>query len=187
MGWRSCETAGMTGMIVVGEYDPRWPERFEDLRQWLARHVADLAVSIEHVGSTAVPGCAAKPIIDLDIVVAEEAALPELILRLTAQGYRHEGDLGIPGREAFQAPPAAPEHHLYGVIADSRPHLDHVLLRDYLRQRPDEVRRYSALKVALAQRFLADSEGRRDYSTAKSALVEDLVAKSYAARAAGEL
>ena len=176
----------MTGMIVVGDYDPSWDERFQDLRQQLAPHVADLAVSIEHVGSTAVPGCAAKPIIDLDIVVAEEAAMPELISRLTAQGYRHEGDLGIAGREAFQAPSAALEHHLYGLVAGSRPHLDHILLRDYLRQRPDEVRRYSALKRILAQRFHADSEGRRDYSTAKSALVEELVAKSYATAAAGQ-
>ncbi|WP_326793684.1 GrpB family protein (plasmid) [Streptomyces sp. NBC_00841] len=175
----------MTAMIVVSDYNPRWAERFEDLRQRLAPHVADLAVSIEHVGSTAVPGCAAKPIVDLDILVSEEAVIPELISRLAAQGYRHEGDPGIRGREAFQAPPAAPEHHLYRVAAGSKPHLDHVLLRDYLRQRPDEVRRYSALKVDLAQRFPADSEGRAAYSAAKSALAEELAAKSYAARAAG--
>ncbi len=172
-------------MIVVSDYHPGWPERFEDLRQRLAPHVAGLAVSIEHVGSTAVPGCAAKPIIDLDIVVSEESVMPELVSRLAGQGYRHEGDLGIRGREAFQAPPASSGHHLYAVVAGSKPHLDHVLLRGYLRQRPDEVRRYSALKVALAHRFPADSEGRAAYSAAKSALVEELVAKSYAAWAAG--
>ncbi|MCX4431505.1 MULTISPECIES: GrpB family protein [Streptomyces] len=66
----------MTGMIVVSDYAPRWSERFEELRQRLAPHVADLAVSIEHVGSTAAPGCAAKPIIDLDIVVSEEGPSP---------------------------------------------------------------------------------------------------------------
>ncbi|MCX4851152.1 GrpB family protein [Streptomyces sp. NBC_00893] len=176
----------MTGMIVVSDYDPRWSERFEELRQRLAPHVADLAVSIEHVGSTAVPGCVAKPIIDLDIVVSEEAFMPEVISRLTGLGYRHEGDLGIRGREAFQAPPVAPEHHLYGVVAGSKPHLDHVLLRDCLRRLPDEVQRYGTLKVALAQRFHADGEGRAAYSAAKSALVEELLAKSYAARAAGE-
>ncbi|MBB5109619.1 GrpB family protein [Streptomyces spectabilis] len=174
----------MTDMIVVRDYDPRWPERFEELWQRLAPHVVDLIVSIEHVGSTAVPGCAAKPIIDLDIVVPEESVMPELVSRLAGQGYRHEGDLGIRGREAFQAPPAAPEHHLYGVVAGSKPHLDHVLLRDYLRQQPDEAQRYSALKVALAQRLPADSEGRAAYSAAKSALVEELVTKSYATRAA---
>ncbi|MCX4909667.1 GrpB family protein [Streptomyces sp. NBC_00878] len=176
----------MIGVIVVSDYDPRWSEQFEGLQQRLAAHVADLAVSIEHVGSTAVPGCAAKPIIDLDIVVSEEAVMPELISRLTGQGYRHEGDLGIRGRAAFRAPSTAPEHHLYGVVAGSKPHLDHVLLRDYLRQRPDEVRCYSTLKVALAQRFRADCEGRAAYSVAKSTLVEELVVKSYAARAAGE-
>ncbi|MFI5676554.1 GrpB family protein [Streptomyces cellulosae] len=168
----------MTDVIVVSDYDPRWPERFEELRQRLGPHVADLAVSIEHVGSTAVPGCAAKPIIDLDIVVHEEAVIPELISRLVRQGYRHEGDLGIQGRDAFRAPSAAPEHHLYAVVAGSKPFLDHVLLRDYLRERPDEVQRYSALKVALAQRLPADGEGRAAYSAAKSALVEELVAKS---------
>ncbi|MEV0498096.1 GrpB family protein [Streptomyces spectabilis] len=169
----------MTDMIVVRGYDPRWSERFEELRQQLAPHVVDLAVSIEHVGSTTVPGCAAKPIIDLDIVVPEEAVMPALISRLAGLGYRHEGDLGIRGREAFQAPPAVPGHHLYAVVAGSTPHLDHVLLRDYLRQRPDEVQRYSALKAALAQRFRADGEGRAAYSAAKSALVEELLRKSY--------
>jgi GrpB-like predicted nucleotidyltransferase (UPF0157 family) len=133
-----------------------------------------------------VPKCAAKPIIDIDIVVSEEAVMPELIFRLNGLGYRHEGDLGIRGREAFQAPPVAPEHHLYGVVAGSKPHLDHVLLRDYLRQQPDEVQRYGTSKVALAQRFRADGEGRAAYSAAKSALVEELLAKSYSARAAGE-
>ncbi|MBM7167580.1 GrpB family protein [Streptomyces sp. G44] len=184
--WRSWETADMTGMIVVRDYDPQWSERFEGLRQRLAPHVADLGASIEHVGSTAVPGCAAKPIIDLDIVVSEDAVLAELIPRLAGLGYRHEGDLGIRGREAFQAPSAAPEHHLYGVVAGSKPHLDHVLLRDYLRQQSDEVQRYGALKVTLAQRFCAEGEGRAAYSAAKSALVEELLAKSYAARTAGE-
>ncbi|MFH8609985.1 GrpB family protein [Streptomyces sp. NPDC018029] len=171
----------MTDRIVVSGYAPQWPERFEDLRQMLAPHVAGLALSIEHVGSTAVPGCAAKPIIDLDIVVSEVAAMPELIFRLAGQGYQHEGDLGIQGREAFQSPPAGFEHHLYAVVAGTKPHLDHVLLRDYLRQRPAEVQRYNALKVALAQRFTADSEGRAAYSASKSALVEELIARAYAA------
>ncbi|MGV9879615.1 GrpB family protein [Streptomyces sp. NPDC003006] len=171
----------MTDRIVVSAYNPQWFERFEDLRQRLAPHVADLALSIEHVGSTAVPGCVAKPIIDLDIVLSEEAAMPELISRLAGQGYQHGGDLGIQGREAFQAPPAAFKHHLYGVVAGTKPHLDHVLLRDYLRQRPAEVQRYSALKMALAQRSTADSEGRAAYSASKSALVEELIARSYVA------
>lgn len=176
----------MSRPIVVSEYDPRWAEHFDALRRRLAPYVADLAVGIEHVGSTAVPGCAAKPVIDLDVVVAAEAAVPGLVARLAALGYEHEGDLGIAGRAAFRAPNAAgPEHHLYGVVAGSKPHLDHVLFRDYLRRRPGEVRRYSALKWSLAQRFPADREGRQGYLSAKSALVEELLARAYAARRPG--
>ncbi|UFQ19970.1 MULTISPECIES: GrpB family protein [Streptomyces] len=87
----------MTGMIVVSDYDLRWPERFEELRQRLAPHVADLAVSIEHVGSTAVPECAAKPIIDLDVVAIEETVMPELISRLAGRTTDMKAILGFGG------------------------------------------------------------------------------------------
>ena len=62
--------------------------------------------AIEHIGSTSVPGLAAKPIIDLDVLLASAAYLPETIRRLATLGYEHEGDLGIAGREAFRTPPA---------------------------------------------------------------------------------
>lgn len=81
----------MTGMIVVSDYDSQWTKRFEELRQQPTPHVRDLAVSIEHVGSTAVPGRAAKPIIDLDIVVSEETVMPELISRLCPHPGGHSG------------------------------------------------------------------------------------------------
>ena len=128
----------MTGTLAISAYDPRWPEQFESLRQHLAPHVADLALAIEHVGSTSVPGCTAKPIIDLDIVLPDATLMPELIARLAELHYQREGDRGIPGREAFQTTSPI-SHHLYAVVANSKPYLDHVLLRDYLRHRPDEV------------------------------------------------
>ncbi|MEU7581373.1 GrpB family protein [Streptomyces sp. NPDC041068] len=168
-------------MIVVSDHSPHWAAQFRELRDRLAPHVADIAVAVEHVGSTSVPGCAAKPIIELDIVVACPSAMPELVARLTGQGYRHEGDLGIAGREAFRAPEAPIPHHLYGVVEGSKPHLDHVLLRDYLRLHLEEVRRYSELKRTLARRFTGDREGRAAYLAAKSGLVEELLGKAYRA------
>ena len=69
--------------------------------------------AIEHVGSTSVPGLAAKPIIDLDVLLASAAYLPETIRRLATLGHEHQGDLGIAGREAFRAPPTLFAHHLY--------------------------------------------------------------------------
>jgi GrpB-like predicted nucleotidyltransferase (UPF0157 family) len=174
--------------LTISAYDPLWVESFRLLQQRLARWVMDIADSIEHVGSTSVPGLAAKPIIDLDVVTARAETVPELIARLAGLGYRHEGDLGIAGREAFQAPDTdleqhVPEHHLYVVVAGTKPHLDHVLLRDYLRSHPDEVRRYAQTKWELARRLAGEPQARSSYWQAKSPLVEDLVGRAYAWRA----
>jgi GrpB-like predicted nucleotidyltransferase (UPF0157 family) len=98
----------MADPVVIVDYDPSWPATFEQLRDRLAATLGRLAVAIEHVGSTAVPGLAAKPIIDLDVVIADRIDLPAVIQRLRTLGYLHEGDLGVPGREAFTTPAGAP-------------------------------------------------------------------------------
>ncbi|MEW2390910.1 GrpB family protein [Streptomyces venezuelae] len=170
----------MSDSIVISDHTPHWADQFRQLHAQLAPHVEDISVSIEHVGSTAVPGCAAKPIIDVDIVVADASVMPTLIARLTDRGYRHEGDLGITGREAFRAPEHPVPHHLYGVVEGTKPHLDHVLFRDHLRRNPDEVRRYAELKRTLARRFTGDAAGRAAYTEAKSGLVAELLEKAYA-------
>src|SRR6188508_3746065 len=98
--------------IVVVDYDPAWSVIFESLRAQLWAVVADVALAIEHVGSTAVPGLAAKPIIDLDVVVAP-GQVGTAIDRLSAIGYEHKGDLGVAGREAMRHPSGSRRHHLY--------------------------------------------------------------------------
>jgi GrpB-like predicted nucleotidyltransferase (UPF0157 family) len=81
-------------------YDPAWPLIFAGLKDVYASTLGRLALAIEHVGSTAAPGLAAKPIIDVDVVIPARAVLSEVIRRLATLGYRHQGDLGVPGREA---------------------------------------------------------------------------------------
>ena len=86
-------------------------------------------MSVEHVGSTAVPGLAAKPIIDMDVVVAAPDNLSEAIERLATLGYVHRGNLGIDDREAFDSPQGLPAHHLYLCLGESAAlanHLDSV-------------------------------------------------------------
>jgi GrpB-like predicted nucleotidyltransferase (UPF0157 family) len=87
--------------IEVVDYDPSWPNTFESLCARLWPALADVALSIEHVGSTSVPGLAAKPIIDISSMVPENPDVPIGISRLATLGYIHRGDLGIKGREAF--------------------------------------------------------------------------------------
>ena len=106
---------------VVVDYDPAWPATFARLRERVVEALGPLALAVEHVGSTAVPGLAAKPIVDLDVVIAHRSDLPEVVRRLRPLGYRHEGDLGVTGREAFTTPGGLPAHHLYVCAAGSEP------------------------------------------------------------------
>jgi GrpB-like predicted nucleotidyltransferase (UPF0157 family) len=159
----------MPGPVIIVEYDPRWPDVFEELRTPVAAALGDVVVSVEHIGSTAVPGLAAKPIIDMDVVVPSVAEISEAIGRLAILGYVHQGDLGIPGREAFTSPAGKPEHHLYVCALASEELRRHRSFRDYLLTHPDVAKAYGALKKAAALRFVGD---RAAYTEAKTQFVE---------------
>jgi GrpB-like predicted nucleotidyltransferase (UPF0157 family) len=158
--------------IEIADYDPRWPDIFAALRARTADALGSLVQRIEHVGSTAVPGLPAKPIIDLDVVIATWSDLPATIERLQPLGYHHEGDLGVPGREAFTTPPDTPPHHLYVCTTDSPQLARHLAFRDHLRTHPDAARAYAALKRSLARRFGAD---RGAYTEAKTTFIERIL------------
>ena len=142
--------------IVVVDYDPAWPSVFEHLRANAWAVVHDFALAIEHIGSTSVPGLAAKPIIDMSVIVrsTEDAALG--IERLATLGYVHRGNLGVEGREAFQSPEQLPAHHLYLCPTGSLGLIGPLALRDYLRTHPDVAGAYGNLKKALALEFHDD-------------------------------
>lgn len=159
---------------TVVAYDPAWPHFFRSIRERLQELFVDSEALIEHVGSTAVPGLAAKPIVDIDVVVPSSPDIPDAVRRLELGGYIHRGDLGIPGREAFDVPPDLPYHHLYVVAAGTKPHLDHVLLRDHLRSHPDAAERYGRRKLEVAH--LITAESRQAYMEAKASIVEELLA-----------
>jgi GrpB-like predicted nucleotidyltransferase (UPF0157 family) len=166
----------MTGRpVYTADYDPHWPATFEQLRGLIAGALAGLALRIEHIGSTAVSGLAAKPIIDLDVVIGTVADLPAITTRLRTLGYQPEGDLGIPGREAFTTPPGAPSHHLYVCARDSRELARHLAFRDFLRSHPDVADVYAELKRSLASQF---RDGKTDYAEAKAAFIEQALATS---------
>ena len=98
--------------VRVVDYDPDWPRIFCQLKDHIWPSVRDVAVAIEHVGSTSVPGLAAKPVIDMDSVITSRADLPLLMLRFGTLGYKHRGTRGIDDREVFMAPENQPDHHL---------------------------------------------------------------------------
>lgn len=145
----------MTKAVIVTDYDPAWPEAFLTIRQELEKGLGDLVMDIVHVGSTSVPGLAAKPIIDLDVVIAAETPLVSVIDAMEKLGYYHEGDLGIPGREAFgyKGKNHLCKHHLYVCRKSSRELKRHVTFRDYLRTHPREASEYAAVKLQAASLY----------------------------------
>jgi GrpB-like predicted nucleotidyltransferase (UPF0157 family) len=139
-----------------------------------------LVLRVEHVGSTAVPGLSAKPIIDIDVVIRSRPVLPDVIARLATLGYRHQGDLDIPGREAFAsnngvvAPTDGtrrlwPAHNLYVCAEDSDELHRHLRFRDWLRANAAGAAEYAKLKAELAAVHRHDRDA---YTLGKTAFVE---------------
>jgi GrpB-like predicted nucleotidyltransferase (UPF0157 family) len=165
----------MTDPVIIEDYNPLWPERFALLRTRIGAALGSLAVAIEHVGSTAVPGLAAKPIIDMDILLQSRADLPLVIIRLASLGYEHRGDLGVSGREAFRTPPTDFPHHLYVCPPHSPEFQRHIAFRNHLRTHADDARAYGDLKRKLASQFRDDREA---YNQAKTDFVTEILSRT---------
>lgn len=154
--------------VRIQEYDPAWPEQYCALAERVRAALGDLVIGVEHVGSTSVPGLAAKPVIDLDVVVQAQD-VTRALQRLATLGYVHRGNLGIEGREAFRWPPGEERHHLYLCVPESPGLRDHLLFRDHLRAHEGVAREYASHKRALAEQYRDDRDA---YQEAKSAFVE---------------
>jgi GrpB-like predicted nucleotidyltransferase (UPF0157 family) len=162
-------------IVIVEDYDPAWPRDFELLRQRIWPHLADVALRLEHVGSTSVPGLASKPIIDMTIVVATRDDVPKAIERLAPLGYVHRGNLGIDDREAFDHPADLRRHNLYLCPAGTIGVVNQVAVRDYLRAHPEAAAQYGALKKRLADRFPGDIDS---YVLEKTDFVLEILRRS---------
>ena len=162
-----------TARVIILPYDTAWKTAFEAIKGQLERAVGDLVISIEHVGSTSVEGLSAKPCIDIDVVIEDYGVFGEVVRRLADIGYIHEGDLGIPDREAFcySDKPHLMTHHLYVCPRYSRELHRHITFRDFLRSYPEAVKQYGAVKEEGARLFPNDIEG---YIAHKTPCIEAL-------------
>lgn len=163
----------MSGVEVVA-WSPRWAEQYDAVAAVLREALAGVgSARVEHVGSTSVPGLAAKPILDVDVIV-DPADVTAAIAALESVGYVHRGDLGVPGREAFHAP-GPPRRNVY-VCTAGTPHVrNHLAVRDVLRSRADLREAYAQVKLALA----ADPDMDIDtYIAGKSAVLQQVLEAS---------
>ena len=162
--------------VIVVEYDPSWPERYERERAAIVEALGDVmegVAGIEHVGSTAVPGLAAKPIIDIMVGLRELPVGERCVQPLEALEYEYRGEAGIPGRYYFRKGNPR-SHHLHMVEHGSEFWRRHILFRDLLRKRPAVAREYAALKKELAVRYRTD---RLAYTEAKTPFIDAALAR----------
>lgn len=157
-----------TDPIEIVDYDPSWPVRFEAMRARLAGALGATAVRIDHVGSTAVPGLAAKPIIDIQVSVPDVADAAAFKDAIEAQGFASR--MIEPGHHYFRPPPGVPrEYQVHVCTIGSDWEWRHLLFRDYLRADPETRAAYEALKRDLATRLTHDRIG---YNDAKGPFIE---------------
>ena len=165
-----------TKHVVVLPYDEAWKKDFEDIKAELLTVLEGLVLRIEHVGSTSVPGLAAKPIIDIDIGIDGADSFEKVKAALGTIGYQHEGDLGIPGREAFkyEGKEHLRKHHLYVCSEDAEELKRHTSFRDYLLSHPEALKEYGRIKEEGARLYPYDID---KYIEPKSSFIEDIYAK----------
>ena len=168
-------------VTLVEKYNPEWPNWFEEIKTYLGEKVSKACLRIEHVGSTAIPGMTAKPIIDLTIVIKSER-FSEIKSLLEERGYYHEGDKGIKDRETFdlvdeKIKKSLPKHHLYVCPEHSEALKRHIAFRDYLKENKPDARRLSRLNRALAEKYNND---KYPYMDGKAALCQEITEKALA-------
>lgn len=167
---------GLTrGTVRIVDSDPGWPGAFEKVIGELRRALGGWTEGIEPIGSAAVPGLAAKPILDVAVALAAHTQISDVHTVLTRLGYHYGGDAGAWGGHIF-ALEDRPDHRLvtlHAVRHDDPQWARYLIVRDRLRRDPTARRAYAALKRRLAAEYPSD---RQAYTSAKTAFITDLLA-----------
>ena len=158
--------------ITVLNYDPEWPLKYERERKAIAKILDGNGISIYHIGSTSVPGLAAKPIIDMMAVVRSLEKVDDARGKFSELGYEYLGEFGIAGRRYFRKGGDERTHQIHIFQADDWNNIGrHLAFRDYMRTHEKERAEYAEIKTALAQRFPYDIDG---YCDGKDAFVREM-------------
>ena len=164
-----------TAKVIVLPYNENWKADFEKIKAEVENAIGNLIISVEHVGSTSVVGLSAKPCIDIDVVIKDYSVFDAVVSSLAEIGYIHEGDLGIKDRHAFRYTdkPHLQTHHLYVCPQNSAELHRHITFRNFLRNNPDAVEKYSRVKETAAQLFPDNIDKYIEY---KSPCIEEMYA-----------
>ncbi|MGH1547996.1 GrpB family protein [Leifsonia poae] len=164
--------------IAVVDYDPAWADTYRTLAEEIRAALGDAVLALDHVGSTSVPGFAAKPIIDIDLTVASSSDEDRYVPGLERLGYRLTiREPSFHGHRCLQRSQPAVNLHVWS--PDSPELVRHAILRDWLRERPDERERYAAAKAPAADGADGDM---REYNLLKQDVIREIYGRAFRAR-----
>ena len=153
----------MARKVEVVPYDPNWPMLFQSEAGQLAAILGEEVVAIHHVGSTAIAGMSAKPIVDILVEVHHIAKIDGFNNEMLKLSYHAKGECGIPERRFFvKGGDFSRTHHVHVFQIENLEIVRHLNFRDYMMAHPEEARSYSRLKEELAKKFSDDIEGYMD-------------------------
>jgi GrpB-like predicted nucleotidyltransferase (UPF0157 family) len=164
--------------VSVVEYRPQWQEMFEEEKQFLQTVLGEVPARVEHIGSTAVAGLAAKPIIDIMVGLPDFSLADDLVPEIETLGYEYikKYEDEMPFRRYFaKNSDGIRTHQIHMVEIGGEFWARHLLFRDYLRQNPDMAKNYAALKKRLAER---EWEDVNEYADAKTEFIKSIENKA---------
>lgn len=160
--------------IELVSANPDWKLMFKEEARKLEK-IFTKQSGIYHIGSTAIEGIKAKPIIDILIAVKDITLVREYVGKMEKMGYDYKGANGLPGRRYFEKGSPVHTHHLHVFESGDQEIERHLLFRDYLNTHPEEAKAYSALKEKLAAEYRMDPDG---YTKAKSDFISEIDRKA---------
>ncbi|RNB89859.1 GrpB family protein [Brevibacillus fluminis] len=167
----------MSEKIIIVPYDESWPELFQEVGQRLRQALQEKALRIDHIGSTSIPGLAAKPIIDIQISVTDLEEVESYKGPLVQAGFVHRSDNPELTKRYFRETPGARRTHIHMRRAGSWPEQFALLFRDYLRLHPEDCLAYAELKYQLAAMYMKPHE-RSLYVEAKEPFIWGVMKKA---------
>ncbi|MDR2411926.1 MAG: GrpB family protein [Candidatus Peribacteria bacterium] len=169
------------GTVELAEHDPRWSIVAKDTIELLRHIFGDIAVDIQHVGSTSIKDIKAKPIIDIVVAVNDFLSVLELIATLEKSGFinrpwKNDSEMLFACGD-YSHSQGIQTHYIHVVKADSKEWYTYICFRDYLNARPDIAKQYEAIKIELANKNRSD-KGREKYITGKSEFIAHILQKA---------
>lgn len=162
--------------VALSEPTNEWREEFEKQREVLKNIFKEDLVDIQHVGSTAIPGLKAKPIVDIAVAVNDLEDVLKYVDELAKEGYEFRGNAGVEGRYFFaKGDPENRTHYLHTEPIDSSNWETHIFFRDYLIEHPELIKEYEDLKVELAEKY---PEERSKYTAGKNDFITGVLEKA---------